>query len=354
MENTSNPQEESNSEAKMQYKPRLHERTLWMYIATFFILSIYAKAFLPIFIYNKRINGEDVLNIITDNIFTSFIFVLLPLLFKQIFGTYPIGFIKALVQEQRSVFTTVEYDHKEPTQPAKTVQDSGEENRKEPTEPINYQLDFIEQSRAISEKIYNRAGAYLMLGCSIAFVGLAVFSSSWFTRERAESDSILAIKNTIELARFNAPKDSASNALVRTIKAAAAKKVVADSLLANDQTVAFEQKLLSYLPRFGALFFIEFIAFFFLRQYRIMLEEYRYYEAIKRRRQDNLVLLNAIEANKGNPELVNLFSTVLSEASSHKLGKEETTQVLEVQKLASQELDLFGKLTELVRVVKAK
>jgi hypothetical protein len=51
------------------------------------------------------------------------------------------------------------------------------------------------------------------------------------------------------------------------------------------------ENLLHTLPRFGILFFIETIAFFFLRQYRTAMDEYRYFEAIKRKREENFVLL---------------------------------------------------------------
>ena len=40
------------------------------------------------------------------------------------------------------------------------------------------------------------------------------------------------------------------------------------------------------LPGFGILFFIEFVAFFFLRQYRSAMDEFPVYDAIRRNREE--------------------------------------------------------------------
>lgn len=102
------------------------------------------------------------------------------------------------------------------------------------------------------------------------------------------------------------------------------------------------------------LFFIEFIALFFLKQYRIMLEEYRYYEAIKRKRQDNLTLVELIEKHKDNTELLKLITENISRSSVTKLSNGETTEILETQKLVNQDLDIFAKFTDLIKEIKSK
>ncbi len=48
----------------------------------------------------------------------------------------------------------------------------------------------------------------------------------------------------------------------------------------------YVERALVLLPGFGILFFIEFVAFFFLRQYRSALDEFRYYDAIRRNREE--------------------------------------------------------------------
>ncbi len=86
-----------------------------------------------------------------------------------------------------------------------------------------------------------------------------------------------------------------------------------------------------------------------------MLEEYRYYEAIKRKRQDTLNILNLIEQYKDKPELLKIIAEVSQEKfSQHTLNKEESTQILETQRLLNQETDIFGKFIELVKEVKGK
>ena len=56
-------------------------------------------------------------------------------------------------------------------------------------------------------------------------------------------------------------------------------------------------------PRFGILFFIELIAFFFLRQYKAAMEEFRYYEAIKRQREETLALVAMLKRRKSDVNL---------------------------------------------------
>lgn len=63
-------------------------------------------------------------------------------------------------------------------------------------------------------------------------------------------------------------------------------------------SLEISQQLFTLLPRFGILFFIEYVAFFFLKQYRILMEEYRYYEAIKRDRQNLLSIYYLVDKYK--------------------------------------------------------
>src|SRR5688572_3181010 len=94
------------------------------------------------------------------------------------------------------------------------------------------------------------------------------------------------------------------------------------------------------------------IAFFFLKQFRVMHEEYRYYEAIKRKRQDNYNILPLIEKYHNNPEMIKIVLEIYNDHSNGKLNKEETTQILETQKIISQESDLLGKFIEFVKEAK--
>ena len=177
------------------------------------------------------------------------------------------------------------------------------ENDEKPLSELTYVENCINESKNIAERVFSRSGVYLLVGCLVAFTGVAIFYSPLFS-----------ITSSIDVT----------------------------------------QRLLDYLPRFGALFFIEFIAFFFLKQYRIMLEEYRYYEAIKRKRQDNFVLVELIEKYKDNPELLKTLVDKVNQSTITKLANGETTEVLETQKIVNQDMDIFSKFTDLIKEIKSK
>lgn len=263
------------------------------------MLELYLWVFLSILIIFPALYYS-----IKDGIYQNFIMdfynqfllvallLLIPILFKLIFGKLPLEYLRSKresgheikIQDNKNINVVIEQSKIE-----NIVED--------------YNLLCINESKAIAEKIYTRSGVYLLVGCLIAFIGLAIFYSPIFPKS-----------NSTEIA----------------------------------------QRLLDYLPRFGALFFVEFIAFFFLKQYRIMLEEYRYYEAIKRKRQDNLNLSELINTYKDNVDLLKLLSENFTQPVITKLSKGETTEILETQKIVNQDLDIFAKLTELVKELKKK
>jgi hypothetical protein len=155
-----------------------------------------------------------------------------------------------------------------------------------------------EASKSLSEKIYNRSGVYLLIGVLIAFMGMIFFYTQ-----------------TIFL-----------------------KEVV------NINTLLFLM-----LPKSGVLIFIELIAFFFLKQYRASMEEFRYYEEIKRIREDNLaivLLANELKADKVD------FKTIVEKCNFGKrvgiLSKGETTEHIESKKLEKDELELLDKIIGII------
>jgi uncharacterized membrane protein len=90
----------------------------------------------------------------------------------------------------------------------------------------------------LTKKIYTGAGVYLIVGVIVAFTGLLFF----YMRNR-------------------------------------------DLPIEHD----YLDRFLSLLPGFGILFFIELVAFFFLRQCRAAMDEFRYFDAILRSRKDSLL-----------------------------------------------------------------
>jgi hypothetical protein len=151
--------------------------------------------------------------------------------------------------------------------------------------------EFIERSEAAKGSAQRRPNALLFVGTLIAGIGLAFFLAT--------------------LPGFITP-DSRKGA----------DGVVA-SLWIN---------LLDLTPRLLMLAFIQLLAGFFLRQYRSSMEDLRYYEAILRLRESQL-LSYLIRRKWGEPALLQkLASDVLDNRDVFKLNAGETTLVLEAQR----------------------
>lgn len=218
-----------------------------------------------------------------------FLFIFFPLLFKLIFRELPIEYIRN--QFNRSKKFTQVLDEKEDIEKTTDFPDFE-----------STLLNYIDESKIISDKIYSRSGAYLLVGCLIAFSGIAIFYSPVFGSTNINFGNI------------------------------------------------WQSNLLAYLPRFGALFFIEFIAFFFLKQYRIMISEYKYYEKIKRHRQNNYSITKLILENKNDEKALELMiknMTILNQSDSNDMIRE-----IELEKINQKEYDLAGKLKEIIAIAK--
>jgi len=250
----------------------------------------------------------------------SCIIVLGVYMFQQIFGAYPLRsiriglmrrkeFRRLVYIEQHSVPSTEVEREKASIEHAKPVQQPTQEATKPNQQTEDFRLKNIHESARIAEKLFSRSGIYLMVGCIIAFSGVFIFYNSG--------------------------------------------AVTMDSTKVAPVNIG--QELLALLPRFGSLFFIEFIAIFFLKQYRIVLEEYRYYELAKRKRQEEYDTFALMEKHQSNKDLLEILKAkYLSAETSNVLKKDETTQMIEVQKLANQETEVFTKLIDLVKLVKEK
>lgn len=167
----------------------------------------------------------------------------------------------------------------------------------------DYLDDYINESSEISERIYDSSKNYLFTGLVVAFLGLIIFVLlGLFINPSVENKHIL-------------------------------------------------DKLLGYLPRFGTLFFVEFIAFFFLKQYRILLEEYRYYESIKRDRQHKKIILEIVNQYRSEPDCMKL---IIDYMSKHSVHVQEITgnHKVELEKALYKDMDILDKLVEFSKVIK--
>lgn len=121
---------------------------------------------------------------------------------------------------------------------------------------------------------------------------------------------------------------------------------------ASQEATDLTSRLLQILPRFGVLFFIEYIAFFFLKQYRILMEEYRYYEAIKRERQDILSVYLLVKEYNDKPEIQKTIIDYIDKHSA-KVPYITGSHKIKTEKLVYDDLDLLSKVTSLIQAVKS-
>lgn len=160
---------------------------------------------------------------------------------------------------------------------------------------------YASSSRDLANKIFTRAGIYLLVGLTIASTGLGFF-----------------YLQTISL---------------------------------NQQTDINTNTLFKLIPNFGILFFIEFVAFFFLRQYRSAMDEFRYYESIKRRREEIYSLIKyAQEEGKNIDPLELLKNKFFSESQT--LASGETTEIIESRKLEKNDVEIVGKILDFAKSIR--
>jgi len=159
------------------------------------------------------------------------------------------------------------------------------------SDPEEVLAAFVQSSRKLPQQILSRARIYLFLGVIIAFAG--VF---WFSLQ---------------------PPDPAPRA------------------------PNFFGDVLRHAPRFGVLFFIEFIAIFFLRQYRSDMEEFRYYEAIQRKREDAFLLVRFMKEQDQKVDIARLVDICIHSSGVDKLAAGESTELLEAKKLTKDETDVL-------------
>lgn len=157
---------------------------------------------------------------------------------------------------------------------------------------------YATSSQKLSQGIYSRAGVYLLVGVFVAFSGLAFFY--------------------VQTAQF-APNSLEGMGLLITLA-----------------------------PKFGILFFIELVAFFFLRQYRAAMDEFRYYEAIKRNREETLALIRIADDNGKPIDPIDLVKNQSFFSKAGVLEKDQSSEIIESRKLEKNELDLLEKVIDVV------
>ena len=174
-----------------------------------------------------------------------------------------------------------------------------EDKTKARDETLDYYLKkLIDSSESLAKNIYSRGSLYLMTGVGFAIIGLGFFYSQTHFSARINEGGLT--------------------------------------------------QLVSILPNFGVLFFLELIAFFFLKQYRTTMDEFRYYEAIKRSREETLAVIKLITLSKKELDILEVLDKLNFSSQVGKLDSGQTTEIIESRKLEKGELEALMKIVELV------
>lgn len=232
----------------------------------------------------------------------GFFVLVFPFVFRLIFGALPLESVrrkKAQRQLESPEFATASTRSTEiQVAEIRVLSDSLSTDELSSSPATKLFAYYASSSRRLSQSIYSRAGVYLLVGVFVAFSGLVFFYSQ-----------------TVQLSVL--PQEGFS-------------------------------LLVAFAPKFGILFFIELVAFFFLRQYRSAMDEFRYYEAIKRNREETLALIR-IAADSGKPfDPIDLVKSDSFFSKAGVIAKDQSTEILESRKLEKNELDLLEKVIDVV------
>lgn len=285
---------------------RSSEPAVWLAISLF--LS-------GVFLAMALISGRGLLqpSVVLETSIIAALPLLFALVFRQIFAAFPFEYIRGRLKGG------LRYHSLKPTgTPAVTGEDrsldipndeisakvlKNEATALRSTSPPELFASYVLRSRHLADSIYSRSGVYLLVGVVVAFSGLLFFYTQ-----------------TANLSILSA---------------------------GTEDTYRF-QHLLTLAPKFGILFFIEIVAFFFLRQYRSAMDEFRYYEAIKRKREETLALLILAEKSTRPVDIAELLKIDTFFSSAGKLSAGESSEIIESRKLEKNELDLLEKVVEVL------
>ena len=249
-------------------------------------------------------------------------FLFIPLTFWYIFSRTPLAYFRARKRKGEEVdeeaaepdelqaLDQIEIDETASLEEAPPSEETGDATS-EAAIVVDIALrrldEAVYRSRAAKNTALRRANVQLFAGALIGLLGLVAF----FALESAFSESDMPeLKGVWQMAAW---------------------------------------RFLETLPRITVLVFIELMAGFFLRQYRIAMEEYRYFE--KSFREQELLRVSYLirRDHSERSELLKLSHLLVESRSSGVLQEGETTQILEVQKMASNEFQgLYDRVLETV------
>jgi hypothetical protein len=271
----------------------LIEIYIWLFIA-------FVAGFRPLF-YGATYGLEEI-NFFLDfygETLLSILILLFPHLFKLIYNELPFEYLRNRrriaiglnTQESLDELNNHQNKEQEFTKSKLELKD---------VEPNQFEIN-LKKSQRVADKIYARGGAYLLIGCLIAFAGVLFF-------------------------------------YFQTV-----------ALPISNGTMSYSRLLLEYLPRLGTLIFVEAIAFFFLRQYRRTMDEFRYYDSIKRQRENQLAVFKLVVTYSENPVI---FEKIIGFSSFN----EEPNRLIPANPIKEKEVTseetLIDKILELIKLSK--
>lgn len=164
---------------------------------------------------------------------------------------------------------------------------------------------ITEDSRSVARTLFSRAGVYIIVGVLAAIIGIVLFEIMIRWDDTAKSASSLPY-------------------------------------------------LFRIAPNLSVLLLCELIAFFFLRQSRALMDEFRYFDGIARHREEVLALLH-LNKEAAKPLTVGdilTAATFFSKGAS--LAPGETTEIVETRKLEKTELEILAAAVEAISRSKDK
>lgn len=266
------------------------EKIVWFLVSIPFLLPVIRDAIN----YNLRVDEAFIFNANFSFLFVTII--AFPAFFQLIFGELPIESLRTKLSFKKGrKFENPPVSAGDNTYSIALGKDltPSEMAKLTPIEMLSY---FSIGSRDLSKSIFSRAGVYLIVGVFVAFSGLAFFYS-----QTTSTFDGLVLDSAIYL-----------------------------------------------IPKIGILIFIETIAFFFLRQYRAAMDEFRYYEAIKRNREETLALFSIASEGGKEIDVIELAKALPFYSTFTPLQKDQTTEILEGRKLEKNELEVLQNIINVI------
>ncbi|MGR4021566.1 hypothetical protein [Vibrio harveyi] len=230
-------------------------------------------------------------------IILSLLVMMFPILYRLIFNKLPLESIR----ESRRARVELIQNEKLTGVVSGATEDVKEFQQKlaDPETPEKYIYSLVLSSKELAQSMYSRSGVYLLIGVLIAFSGLAFFYLQ--TSATLQAEALIGTAILLELA-----------------------------------------------PKFGILFFIEFIALFFLKQYKSAMDEFRYYESLQRSREETLAIVKLVMSSGKELDVYELIEKCGFRSATEKLNDGQSTELLESKKLNKDETEIFSKIVDIV------